>query len=177
MPLDVGVGILLALGAAEAFGVEATPALVLMGVAATLLPDIDILTSLFGKWYHRTHTHFPITYIPLALAAFIFLDPLYATILTAGVFAHLIHDTFGIGWGIAWFWPFSNRKYLLFPEKGRQLPFGVLASWTPEEEAILGEAPRNAKWLKLYYFQPNIVAYIEYGVLLLALAVLAAYFG
>lgn len=177
MPLDIGVGILLALGAAEVFGVEATPWLVVLGIAAMLLPDIDLLTlPLLGKWHHRTHTHFPILYVPLAILAFVFLDPLYATILTVGVYAHLVHDTFGIGWGIAWFWPFSQRKYLLFPEKGRQLPFGMLASWTPEEEEQLKEAPRNARWLQLYYFRPNIVAYIEYGALLVGLAALAAYF-
>lgn len=178
MPLDIGLGILLALGVAEYFGVEATPWFVAFGIAAALLPDIDLLTlPLLGKWHHRTHTHFPLVWVPICAAAFLALDPAYATLLTLGVFAHLIHDTFGIGWGIAWLWPFSQRKYLLFPEKGRKLPFGVLASWTPEEEERLREAPRNAHWLRLYYFQPNSVAYIEYGVLMVALLALYLYFA
>ena len=177
MPLDIGVGILLALGVAEYFGVQASPWFVVLGIAVTLLPDIDIITlPLLGKWYHRTHTHFPIVWMPICALAFVAFDPMYAILLTLGIYAHLVHDTFGIGWGIAWLWPFSHRKYLLFPERGRQLPFNIVASWTPEEEAEFREAPRNAKWLELYYFRPNIVAYIEYGVLLAALAVLVTYY-
>ena len=146
MPLDIGIGILLALGAAEFFGVQATPWLIAFGIAAALLPDIDIITiPLLGRWHHRTHTHFPIVYVPLFILAFLVVEPLYATIFTLGVFAHLIHDTFGIGWGIAWIWPFSKRKFLLFPAKDRRERFG------------------HINWIKQYYFRPNPLAYIEYG--------------
>lgn len=178
MPLDIGVGILIALGAAELFGVEATPWLVGFGIAAALLPDIDIITvPLFGRWHHRTHTHFPIMYVPLSMLAFVLLDPLYATILTLGVFAHLVHDTFGIGWGIAWLWPFSQRKLLLFPDKGRQEELGFVATWMPEEEPFLYHRHHDAHWVKHYYFRPNLLAYIEYGVLAIGCIVLALSFA
>jgi len=178
MPLDIAIGILLSLGAAEYFGVEATPWLVLLGIAAALLPDIDILTiPLLGKWHHRTHTHFPLVYVPLAVLAYLALDPLYATILVLGVFAHLVHDTFGIGWGIAWLWPFSGRKYLFFPaDPGRKVDFGRMATWSPEEEPEVQEKYGDNDWIRHYYFRPNTLAYIEYGTLLVALIILTVYF-
>lgn len=177
MPLDIGVGILLSLGVAEYFGIEATPLLIAFGVACALLPDIDILTiPLLGKWHHRTHTHFPIVYIPLALFAFIFLPPIYATLFTLGVYAHLIHDTFGIGWGIAWLWPFSKRKYLFFPPKDHYESPSHIATWLPEEEPALVSSRHRNNWVYHYYFRPNTLAYIEYGVLVASLIILALYF-
>ncbi|HEY0010865.1 MAG TPA: metal-dependent hydrolase [Candidatus Paceibacterota bacterium] len=176
MPLDIGVGILLAIGGAELFGADLTPWLVLAGIAAALLPDIDVITiPLLGKWHHRTHTHYPIVYVPLAVLAYLYLDPLYATIFTVGVFAHLVHDTFGIGWGIAWLWPYSGRKFLFFPEKGRREQLGIVATWMPEDEPPLQAAHHDVHWVRYYYFRPNTLAYIEYGTLLVALAVLVTY--
>ena len=178
MPLDIGIGILLALGAAEFFGVQATPWLIAFGIAAALLPDIDIITiPLLGRWHHRTHTHFPIIYLSLSIPVFLLVDPLYATIFTLGVFAHLIHDTFGIGWGIAWLWPFSKRKFLLFPDKGRYEQFGIIATWMPEEEPALYHKHHDEHWIKHYYFRPNLLAYIEYGVWATALITLVFYFA
>jgi hypothetical protein len=178
MPLDIGVGILLALGVAEYFGSHASPWLVAFGIAAALLPDIDIITvPLLGKWHHRTHTHFPIVWVPICALAFFVLPPMYATLLTLGVYAHLIHDTFGIGWGIAWLWPFSGRKFLLFPSDGRSKQFGPLATWTPEEEPAIVFRYEDEHWVKRYYFRPNTLAYIEYGTLLIAFAVLAVYYA
>ena len=157
MPLDIGVGILLSLGVAELFGVEATPLLIVFGIACALLPDIDILTiPLLGKWHHRTHTHFPLVYIPFVILAFIFIDPVYATLFTLGVYAHLVHDTFGIGYGIAWLWPFSKRKFLFF--------------------APTDSVPSDSNWVHHYYFRLDLLAYIEYGVLFVALLLLALHF-
>jgi hypothetical protein len=159
MPLDIGIGILLALGVAELTGTHATPALIAFGIASALLPDIDILTiPLFKKWYHRTHTHFPIIYVPLAMLAFVFLPLPWALLFTLGVYAHLIHDTFGIGWGIAWLWPFSKRKFLFLAPK-RNLP------------------PQGMNWMTYYYLRPNPLAYLEYGALLIALVTLFLYYG
>lgn len=175
MPLDIGVGILLSLGIAEWFDVPVTPLLVCFGIAAALLPDIDIVTALFGQWKHRTATHFPITYIPLSLGVFFLLGPVYGTLFTLGVYAHLVHDTFGIGWGIAWLWPFSRRKFLLFPEHDRRAALGIVATWTPEQEESLKASDAGSSWVREFYLRPNPIAYIEYGVLLLALCILFLY--
>jgi hypothetical protein len=178
MPLDIGVGVLLALGVAEYFGIPASPWLIAFGIAAALLPDIDVLTILLTKrWHHRTYTHYPLLWLPMCALAFVLLPLPYATLLTLGVYAHLIHDTFGIGWwGIAWLWPFSRRRFLFFPEKERRESVGVIASWVPEEEPPVSDAKASLGWIKHYYLRPNMLAYIEYGTLLIALAVLATYY-
>jgi|GEM_PF-6200054 len=154
MPLDIGVGILLALGVAEYFDIEATPLFIILGIAAALLPDIDIITApLLGKWYHRTHTHFPLTYIPLVVLAFVLLPIPFAVLFALGILAHFIHDTLGLGDGIRWFWPFSQRRFLFL---------------VPQDT--------GGNWVQQYYFRPNPVAYIEYGTLLVSLVVLILYF-
>ncbi|MEA2701601.1 MAG: inner membrane protein [Candidatus Parcubacteria bacterium] len=178
MPLDIGVGILLSLGVAEYFGAEVTPFLIAFGIVCALLPDIDVITfPLLGKWYHRTHTHYPILYLPLAILAYIFFDPLYATIFTLGVYAHLIHDTFGLGWGIAWLWPVTGRKFLIFPWKGAPGQKGMLATWMPENEPSLMQKQQDTGWVKRYYFRPNPLAFIEYGIFVIALALLVLHFS
>lgn len=175
MPLDIGVGILLSLGVAELFHIPATTGFIVFGIACALLPDIDIITAAFGTWKHRTHTHYPITYIPLSILVFLLLGPAYGLLFILGVYAHLIHDTIGIGWGIAWLWPFSPKKFLVFPDGERRTTLGTFATWMPEEEPTLKEKGSNSHWVRDFYFRPNLLAYIEYGTLLIALAMLFLY--
>jgi LexA-binding, inner membrane-associated putative hydrolase len=178
MPLDIGVGILIALFVGHAYSVPVDTFLIFFGILCSLLPDIDILTLLFlKKWHHRAHTHFPLLYIPISLLVFFFFGSLYGTIFTLGVYAHLIHDTFGIGWGIAWFWPFSKRKYLCFPEQRRRKIIGTFVSWLPEEETVLMKNTQvtNGNWVRDFYFRPNLLAYIEYGVFFISILALIHY--
>lgn len=176
MPLDIGIGILTALGVSHLFDTTATPTLLIFSIACALLPDIDILTiPLLGKWHHRTHTHYPILYVFLSLIAFVFLSPIYATIFTICVFAHLVHDTFGIGWGIAWLWPLSPRKFLFFSAGG--WTGKLFASWLPGEEPTFVATHDDPNWVRHYYLRLGTLAYIEYGILLLSLAILYLYYS
>lgn len=175
MPLDIGVGILLALGLHEIGGVPLTPLFVLVGIGAALFPDIDLITALFGKWRHREVTHYPLLYIPcIAIGYFLFPAP-YVTLVALGILAHLIHDTVGIGWGVTWLGPFSSRRFLFFPEKKRRESMGISASWIPEEKPEYEHAGSHWTWIRDFYFRPNPLAYIEYGTLLVALLILASY--
>jgi hypothetical protein len=92
-----------------------------------------------------------------------------------GVLAHLIHDTIGLGWGVAWLWPLSERKIIFFPV-ARMKTYGWFMSFTPEEELKLSYDYHNPNWLRHYYLRPNPVAYIEYGTFIIALIVLFAVF-
>ncbi len=178
MPLDIGVGILLAAGIAEVFGVPLTPVLVVFGIVAALFPDIDIVTAAFGRWRHREITHYPLLYVPVCAAAFFFLPLPYAVLLTLGIAAHFVHDTIGIGWGIAWLWPFSRRKFLLFPEQARRRVLGRVVTWLPGDEVRLRSLQyegASSTWVRDFYFRPNLLAYVEYGVLLVAGLVLLTY--
>jgi hypothetical protein len=182
MPLDIGVGILLSIGIAEYFSLPLTPFLLALGIFAALLPDIDIASLLWGRWRHRVATHFPLTYVPIAALVFLIAGPSYGTLFSLGVLSHFIHDTIGIGWGIAWGWPFSRRKFLLYPGSRREPIMGRFASWLPEEQsAIEAEIEErypyrgSGSWVVDYYLRPSLVAFIEYGALAAALATLTWY--
>jgi hypothetical protein len=179
MPLDIALGILLSLGVAEYFSIEATPLLIAFGIAAALLPDIDIITiPLLGKWYHRTYTHYPLLYLPLIVLSFLLFPTPYAVLFTLCILMHFIHDSIGIGWwGIAWLWPFSQRRFLFFPEKERRDQLGGKNSWIPEEEPPPRDPIDQGRWIAHFYLRPSKVAVIEYGVLLLSLIVLILYFS
>lgn len=173
MPLDIGVGILLSLGVAHWFSVPVTPLLVIVGILSTLAPDIDMFFPLLGntKHNHRSFTHYPLTFVPIVVVAFLLLNQVYATLIALGIVAHFIHDTIGIGWGIKWAAPFSMRAYLL-PNKSRRRDYGWFMSWLPQEESAMAEKYHDPHWIRTYYFRPNAIAYVEYGVLCISLFVL-----
>lgn len=169
MPLDIGVGILAALGVAHWFGTEPTVFLIIIGVLCALLPDIDILPVFWRTHYdHRSWLHYPLLYVPLGVLVYMVFGSMYAALFVVCVLAHLVHDTIGIGWGVAWLGPFSKRKFL-FPEKGRRQRHGFFMTWTPKEEAKMAEEFHDPQWVSHYYFRPNAIAFVEYGALILAL--------
>ncbi len=175
MPLDIGVGILLSLGVAHYFGIHASLLFIGLGILFALLPDIDILPFFWPTNYnHRSFMHYPLLYIPIALLVFYFFGTIYSTLFVLGVFSHMVHDTIGIGWGIAWLAPFSPRKFL-FPEVGRRKQHGFFMTWLPQEEKVMANQYHDPTWVKTYYFTPNPIAYVEYGVLLVALGFLYMY--
>lgn len=175
MPLDIGIGILLALGVSELYGVPLTLLLVLFGIGAALLPDIDIVTAAFGRWRHREITHYPLLYLPLFILAFVFLPLPFATLFTLGVLAHFVHDTIGTGWGIAWLWPFTPRRLLLFPDGERRQVMGTIATWLPQDKPGYAHRDTGHRWVRRLYGTPNPIAYVEYGLLLIALIALSIY--
>ena len=179
MPLDIGVGILAALGVAQLFGFEATPLFIAAGIVFALLPDIDVLPAkLSGNLsIHRTYTHYPIFYLVGFVLMWVLGFPEWATLLLVGGLLHLVHDTIGLGWGIRWFWPFSERKFRFFPDKDGKITSQFFMTWLPHEEAALIREHHNPHWVRDFYFRPNIVAYVEYGVLIISLLVLYAYFA
>lgn len=172
MPLDIGVGIVASLGVAHWFGVESTGLFIAVGIVFALLPDIDMLPIFWRTQYdHRSWLHYPVLYVALTAAVYVFFGSVYAALFAVCTLAHLVHDTIGIGWGVAWLGPFSKRKFL-FPEKGRRRRYGFFMTWTPEEEVQMAGEFHNPAWVSHYYFRPNAIAFVEYGALLLALCAL-----
>jgi hypothetical protein len=173
MPLDIGAGILLALLVAHGFGVEPIAGFIAFGIVCALLPDIDNVIPLLRRteYDHRSFFHYPILYVPIALLIYILLGSSYFTLYALCIAAHFIHDTIGIGWGVAWLWPLSRRKFLI-PEKGRRKDRGLFISWMPEEEPALAARYHNPNWLRDYYLRPTAISIIEYGFLLFAIVIL-----
>jgi hypothetical protein len=175
MPLDIGVGILLSLFILHTFAAALTPQLLLLSIIAALLPDIDIVTKVWGQWQHRKLTHYPAVYLPLVLIVYLLFGTSYATLLFLGVFLHLVHDTVGIGWGVSWLWPFTKRRFLFFPEKGRRKRYGWFMSWLPENQKNIIEDQAEHNWVVAYYLRPSVLGAIEYGFLLVSILFLFFY--
>jgi len=176
MPLDIGVGILISILVAHQFSIPLDPILIVLGIGASLFPDIDIITKLWGRWRHRELTHYPFAYVPVLFVVYLLVGPMYTSLLLLGVFAHLIHDTIGIGWGVSWFWPLTRRRFLFFPEKGRRRRYGWCMTWLPEERKKIIEDPVVHNWVITYYLRPSILGAVEYGVFFIAIITLIIYF-
>lgn len=160
MFFDIGIGILLALFGATLFHWQLTLWLIIVCIIFALLPDIDMLSlaskklnEFFGG--HRGWLHTPYFHIHLSIAVGFIFGLQWMFLYSVGVLLHLVHDTLWIGNGIAWFWPFSFKRYKFFSQ---------------EHVARPGEG-----WIKTFYFRPNLVTIIEYGVFLVALIALLLY--
>lgn len=155
MFLDIATGIFISLLAAYSFDTPLTYPLLALAIISALLPDIDIfwygIKRLLGSEQHdhRSFTHYPLLYIPVIGLVYIFFGGMPAVVLALGVYLHLLHDTIGMGAGIAWLAPFSYRKYQLWPV-----------------------TEGDGHWIRNYYLRPCLNAYIEYGALLAALVCL-----
>jgi membrane-bound metal-dependent hydrolase YbcI (DUF457 family) len=130
-----GVGV--AGAVAGALGVDSTPALWAGGAVASCLPDLDLLPSLWGVPFRRTHrqaSHSILVLAPLValswVAAYAFDLPLDRRLLaawTAALISHLVLDILCTGpvlgrqgQGISLFWPLTRRRWFvrrpMFPE-------------------------------------------------------------
>jgi len=185
MPLDVGVGILLAISCRALFNVPLTASLVLWSIGFALLPDIDVFPELIqrkGKLggkeigLHRELAHFPLTYLIPAVIIFYFVGPPWGYLFLCGVLLHLLHDSVGMGWGIKWLWPFSQNSYKFFADRENNMAWQPLIVWKPE---ALGAAVREygkPDWFRRYYLELHPIVLIEIGVLLFAIGMLVLKF-
>jgi hypothetical protein len=181
MILDIAIGILL--GTYFNGGESINYLLIIMAVLFCLLPDIDIFYFLYQKYIkktgiidHRSWTHYPIVYLPIyflimSLELFFTTSHTISSIFALAIVWHFVHDTLFIGWGVMWGFPFSKRKYKIFPDRNGKVTSKVLLSWLPEEEAdiIKWSGGSLDGWLRHYYFKFNIVSALEYGVFVLVL--------
>ena len=176
MPLDIALGIFLSLATAHVFGIDAGAGLIMFGILCALLPDIDMLPFLSRISYdHRSFFHWPLLYVPLAIMAWLLFGALYATLFSLCILAHFVHDSIGIGWGVAWLAPFSMRK-ILFPEKGRRGEYGFFMTWLPEEEAAMAAKWHDPQWIKHWYCRMRLLTLIEYAAFALSILLLFVYY-
>jgi hypothetical protein len=184
MFLDIGVGILLSIIVSWIFQTEPTVFLILSGALFSLLPDLDFLIELVkhgsvgGKVIreHRELLHYPLSYLPVTLIIFLFFGKIIASLFFFCVFCHFLHDSIGIGWGIKWFWPFSEKSYKFFSNERGVLNRRIIMSWDKKElEKIVAEHG-DPDWIKNIYFKPSPIFIFEFLALLLAIVFLYFYF-
>lgn len=140
-----------------------------------------MLWYMFGKpsrkYDHRIYTHYPLVWIPVALLVWIIFGPVIATLLSACVLMHLVHDTIGLGWGIAWLAPFSQRKFrFLSPTGGKNGGWEFFRTWVTNEEEQMEAVQYDPHWVRNYYLRPHIIGITEYAIFLVGLAALYFYF-
>jgi LexA-binding, inner membrane-associated putative hydrolase len=159
MFLDIKLGLAWAFLVALAFDHPLTAAWILWGVVFALLPDIDFWIELArrktvgGKVLaeHRTLLHNPIPYIPVALFVGTFFGPAWMTLFSLGIVGHFLHDSMGMGWGIRWLWPFSERWFKLFSDREGAVHFDrshLLVTWSDRELRELVAQQGNDGWLR-----------------------------
>jgi hypothetical protein len=184
MPLDIGVGILLAMAGANIFNVALSWPMVAWGIMFALLPDVDVIPELIARRgklggkeisWHRELAHFPIIYIVPAVLVFVFAGRLYGFLFALGVFLHLLHDSIGMGWGIEWAWPFNKNSYKFFSDERNEMSWRVLIHWTPEELPVAVRTYGKPDWIKRYYFQLHPIVIVE--IIVFVLALVALYLG
>lgn len=128
LPLTIGLG----LGSAII-----PPRLLLAGIAASLIPDLDVLGFKFGIAYgsafgHRGFSHSILFALLLALLAVICAGWIRAprrrvfSFVFLSCLSHAVLDAFTSGGkGVAFLWPFSEVRYFAPFHPIRVSPFGV----------------------------------------------------
>ncbi|MEK9174717.1 MAG: metal-dependent hydrolase [Patescibacteria group bacterium] len=180
MFLDIGAGILIAILSSRIFGVDLSHLTVLVGVGFSLLPDLDVFVELAKRGriggrvqgHHRELTHFPLTFVPLAILILIYFGELWTTLFSLAVLVHFLHDSIGMGWGIMWLWPFSNKSYKFFSNKEGGFSKRFLVSWTPAELKTVIHNHGDDHWFKNYYLKLHPIAVFEFLVFIFSLAIL-----
>ena len=180
MFLDLGVGIFVSIFLSRIFEISLSPVLVAGGILFSLAADLDVFVELAKRGriggrvqgHHRELTHFPLTYIPVVFLIYIFAGKIYALLFGLAVLAHFLHDSVGMGWGLKWWWPFSNKAYKFFSEKDGSFSSNLMVSWRPQElkETIVQYGDDH--WFKNYYLKPHPIAVFEFMVFIVALIVL-----
>lgn len=179
MVMDIGTGILLALWTIDHFGVPFGLGVIVFGIFAALFPDLDTLTAFLpeGNFLHkivgdhRGLFHRPFFYFFLCPVVFLLGGMPYGVLFTLGVAYHLVHDTFFLGWGIKWLWPFSQKSLSLFHDMNGKITREILY-WDPKDDAVIRAKYQTPDWIRIFYFRPGFISLTEYPVLIVALILL-----
>lgn len=198
--LDIAVGILVVGYTTMWFGVNVAGmggfiAAVICGVVLGLLPDLtDMAIAAYIKYtrkdsaetfekichdLHHKYSHYPLTWLAAALVVGL-ISPMVGVAIGLAIIWHFFHDSFYLGWGVQWLWPFSKQYYKFFspqvPMKDKDTSWNFVAAWTQEERADIIRKYGDFEWLENLWAQWSTVAIFEnilaIGVFVLALFVL-----
>src|SRR3989344_2773151 len=188
MPLDIGIGILGAIGISRSFGLPLTAELVVGGIIFALLADADLLWHLIrggtmkNGHRHRDLLHYPILFIPVGCVAVYFVGGLpWAALFFTTSLAHFLHDSIGIGWGVAWLWPFNTHRYSFLyvfqPRHRKPMPRQLVYVWPDHKIDELEREFGDPDFMTHVYWQLHPYAIVEFLLLLLSIGLLVFYAG
>lgn len=179
MFLDIAIGIFGALFFDAFFDISSFNTLLFTGIAFALLPDVDFLIEWIKKrnlskvgYEHRDYLHFPLIYTSVGALVIGFIDIRFVLFFIVLSLGHFLHDSIGIGWGIKWFHPISNRAYKFFCEKDGRFSSRFIVSWTPEEQRNAAERYGDKDWIKNIYLKPHPISIIDYSAFAVAIIAL-----
>ena len=180
MTLDIGLGILFSILVSKIFNIELTPQLIMIGAGFSLLPDLDVFVELAKRGriggrvqgHHRELTHFPLTFLIVAVLVYIYFGGVWFSLFSLTILAHFLHDSFGMGWGIQWLWPFTNSAYKFFSNKDGSFSKNFIVSWKPNELKETIKKYGDDHWLRNYYLKLHPIAIFEFLFLVFSLIVL-----
>jgi len=186
MPLDIAVGIFLAMGMSRFFHHPLTPVVLAAGVLFALLPDADYLLHLArgrsskNAHLHRDTLHLPLVFIPISLFILYLFGPEWMFLFGLGSLAHFLYDSIGIGWGVQWLWPFRDNHYSFLysyrpPHRTEYMPRKLFYSWPHRDIAALAARYGDPDWIKNIYFKFHPFALVEYAALAAAVIALLLY--
>lgn len=124
--------------------------LLLAGVVAAILPDLDVLAFRLGLPYahdlgHRGASHSLAVAALLGLVALALAPLLHASRRAAGLFVAAAAASHGLldmltngGMGVAWAWPFSNERDFFPLQVIEASPLSLRRFFSPAGAAVLG---------------------------------------
>ena len=150
------------------------------GALFSLAADLDVFAELAQRGriggrvqgHHRELTHFPLTYLPVFILIYFLFGKIWSALFGLCVFLHFLHDSVGMGWGIKWWWPFSNKAYKFFSEKDGSFSSNIMVSWRPQELKETIARHGDDHWLKNFYFKLHPIAVFEFIFFVVAIIVL-----
>ncbi|OGZ35057.1 MAG: hypothetical protein A2174_00520 [Candidatus Portnoybacteria bacterium RBG_13_41_18] len=140
------------------YGLDVIPHVIIYGIIFALLPDIDMIIWLkkddwrINKWAHEHREHFlhyPLFYLPtVTLILWSCQNYFYIILFIYCSLWHFLHDSFGLGWGLKWLFPISDKWYKFFAAKHDKKNIRFLTTWTSEELIMEVEKRGDDNWHK-----------------------------
>ncbi len=186
---DIANGVFATLLAGGIVGVDLSCWHFLLGILMAMLPDLDAVPELFIRGNvaatseyvhdHRDFLHYPILFILFGVLSIYFL-PFWGWVFLIATTLHFINDFYGTGWGVALFWPITNRRYKLLGRRANLLKYILLengmwnrltnderklrfvVSWSHSELSDYIRRYGEKNWIEKYYLTLNWISAIEY---------------
>lgn len=184
MFLDIGVGILSAIGVSGLFQVEISFTIIIFSILFALLPDLDWLLYYPQRkdpkydHEHRNLIHYPLIFLPVGgIILWLVGGTFWGVLFLIPALAHFVHDSIGAGWGVRWLFPFSKNNYSFFyihPEdKNRKR--NLVFTFNDKNLPGLVERYGDPNWFKNDYLNWRLIFGSEFKFFILAVITFLIY--
>lgn len=160
MILDIIIGSIIGLFISVFYDYQFS--IILFSIFFSILPDLDFLFyhSIYPinrfSHKHRRLFHLPLLYIFLGIFILKIINadlPLYISFITISLY-HFLHDTFSLGFGIQWLYPFTKKHFLFNKEiNTSKKVFWKIHSDIPENIDKHADIYGDDNWLKKSLFK------------------------